>query len=165
MEKETIVDHQFDRPATATAGEGRWRGALRRLQRLAEALAGVPPGRGGRWRRQGCFLCPPGEPSFDFDGLAQELAQGPSRREALRRLSLGLGTATLPLGVVALQHLAGLGALQHLAGLWGPAPRAPPLLPIRASLTGPLPPLFMMPWGGGARPRPEHPFPVADAAT
>ena len=92
-----------------------------RLQRLALTLAGRRPGRGERWPRKGRFPCPPGEPSgsrqaapsaggagtargasFDFDLLAKELAQGLSRREALRRLSRGVGAAALAsLGLAA----------------------------------------------------------------
>src|SRR5947209_2084 len=36
-----------------------------------------------------------GAPGFDFDTLAKDLAAGLSRREALRRLGLGLGGAVL----------------------------------------------------------------------
>jgi hypothetical protein len=64
-----------------------------RLQRLAQALAGRSQSE--RSPRSGAFPCPAA--SFDFDALAKEVAQGLSRREALRRLGIGLG-GTLPGG-------------------------------------------------------------------
>lgn len=56
--------------------------------------------RGGPWRAGlqwvGTRLRRRPEPApFDFDELARDLAQGLSRREALRRLGVGLGTAAL----------------------------------------------------------------------
>src|SRR3989442_1312130 len=81
----------------------------RRLHRVAQALVGILPGRRGRGRpgtprSEGDDRSAgrPGTSSFDFDALAKDLAGGLSRREALRRLGVGLGTAALAsLGLAA----------------------------------------------------------------
>src|SRR5438876_1139063 len=72
-----------------------------RLKGFAQRLIG-PLSRRQPLGRQSDRAGPAPEPRFDFDELAKGLAQGLSRREALRRLGTGLGAAALAsLGVVA----------------------------------------------------------------
>src|SRR5262245_7152818 len=74
-----------------------------RFHGLGQALAGT-------WRSRGGWGRPPGGAAgapFDFDALARDVADGLTRREAMRRLGVGLGTAVLASVGVAAPALAG----------------------------------------------------------
>src|SRR5262249_41596713 len=79
--KEITMENGLDQAARGAPRAVAWREGLRRLGRRLR----VPAQRVDRNEAQ----------PFDFDALAMDLAQGLSRREALRRLGVGLGGALL----------------------------------------------------------------------